>query len=144
MMDYAGNILGDYESITVLGKYTYKTASGELLNTEEVSTEMPVDSSISLEGDYQYLFVNNKGEIALDLSEYDSVRPFSEGLAIVERDGKFGYVDQSGEVVVPIKYSDAYDFKNGLAEIDGDYNYLAIDKEGNPVYDEKTPEEEPS
>lgn len=133
MLDYAGNVLGNYDQINVLGEYTFKTRSGELLKTEGISTEAPVDSSISLKGDYEYLFLNDKGEVVLDVSEYDSVRSFSEGRAVVERDGKFGFFDQTGKVVIPIIYREADDFKDGSASVYGNIDYGTIDLEGNPV-----------
>lgn len=40
---------------------------------------------------------------------------FSEGLAVVRRDEKYGYIDKSGKVVIPIQFDVAYKFKGGLA-----------------------------
>lgn len=37
---------------------------------------------------------------------YEDVGSFSEGLACVKKDGKIGYIDKSGEVVIPFEYED--------------------------------------
>ena len=49
--------------------------------------------------------------------KYDAGRNFSEGLALVNLNGKWGYVDKIGREVIPFKYDKAYDFSNGLARV---------------------------
>ncbi|MBK7505881.1 MAG: WG repeat-containing protein [Bacteroidetes bacterium] len=39
---------------------------------------------------------------------------FSEGLAVVEKEGKYGFFDKAGKLVIPIIYDDAQDFSDGL------------------------------
>ncbi|MCL2704368.1 MAG: WG repeat-containing protein [Defluviitaleaceae bacterium] len=50
---------------------------------------------------------------------YDFVRPFNDGLAAVCRGdwktGKWGYIDQAGNEVIPCVYDFAWDFNEGLA-----------------------------
>ena len=38
---------------------------------------------------------------------YDDAFDFSEGLATVELNGKYGYIDKTGKEVIAIKYDDA-------------------------------------
>ncbi len=68
----------------------------------------------------------------------DSIDSFSEGLALVKLDAKFGYIDKTGSVVIPIKYDFAYAFSEGLAAITVNENSGYIDKTGKniipPVY----------
>ncbi|MBK7559412.1 MAG: WG repeat-containing protein [Chitinophagaceae bacterium] len=43
-----------------------------------------------------------------------AVRPgwfFANGLAYVKQNGKYGYINKSGEVVIPIRYDDAENLK---------------------------------
>ncbi len=79
--------------------------------------------------------------IALELIEkYTDVQKFNEGLARVGQandsgfGGKFGFVDKKGIVVVPLKYSDAYPFYEGLASVKEE-KYGFIDKTGAVVID---------
>lgn len=65
--------------------------------------------------------------------EYDEVYAFSDGLAMVVKhvanspgSWKYGFVDQTGALVVPLEYDDAEDFSNGLASVakrDADGNW---------------------
>lgn len=48
---------------------------------------------------------------------YDSASDFSEGLAAVELEGNWGYINKTGEVVVPLIYNYAEDFDNGHATV---------------------------
>ena len=66
-------------------------------------------------------------------AQYDWAGEFSEGLAQVIINGKYGHIDKNGAIVVPAKYDNAGFFKNGLAlvQIKGRWGY--IDKTGNLV-----------
>jgi hypothetical protein len=52
--------------------------------------------------------------LALD---YTSASHFAEGLAPVERNGKWGFVDKRGLVIVPPTFSEAGSFRNGLSRV---------------------------
>ena len=68
---------------------------------------------------------------------YQDVYYFKEGLARVEADGKYGYIDKEGKEVLSPKYKDAYDFSEGLAVVRADGKYGYIDKEGKEVVSPK-------
>lgn len=53
---------------------------------------------------------------------------FCEGLALIEKDGKYGFIDTSGEVVIPFEYDDAQSFSEGLAFVQKNYKSGYIDK----------------
>lgn len=56
---------------------------------------------------------------------------------VMDYDNKYGFVDISGQAVIPIEYDSAYDFSEGLAAvlIDGQWGY--IDTEGRVVIEPK-------
>jgi TPR repeat protein len=58
---------------------------------------------------------------------------FSEGLGTAEKSGKYGYINKSGEVVIPYRYDFAMSFKDGLAFVRKNYKHGYIDKNGNEV-----------
>lgn len=74
---------------------------------------------------------------------YDEVYLFKDDLACVEIDEKCGYINSSGEVVIPITYECAMSFSEGLASIvvNGKCGY--INKQNEiiipPQYDAATP-----
>ena len=61
--------------------------------------------------------------------QYDSISKFVDGFARVELNGKLGYIDKKGPVVIPLDYgavSDSRDFSGGLAVVNkGGQQYLS-------------------
>jgi hypothetical protein len=58
---------------------------------------------------------------------------FSEGLARVKLNGKYGYIDKTGKEVIPCKYDNAENFSEGLAIVMLNDKYGFIDKTGKEV-----------
>lgn len=92
------------------------------------------------EDDYDMALVTKdgkKGYMNKDFEEvveckYDNIRGFCDGLARVELDGLYGYVDSTGEVVIPIEYDDTdYDFYKGIVNVKKNGKWGAIDKSNN-------------
>lgn len=88
-------------------------------------------------------FVDTKGNVVIDLSEYADAKPFSEGLAAVQgSDGKWGFIDTKGKLVVPFTFEHSdYNspdatreplmFHKGYARV---RNVGLIDRKGNVVF----------
>lgn len=76
---------------------------------------------------------------------YERAYDFSEGLAAVRMDEKFGYINTDGKFVIACQYSNAKEFSNGIAQveqIDEETNFenitwSLIDTEGYAVSDSK-------
>jgi len=49
--------------------------------------------------------------------KYDSIAPYSEGLAAVKLNGRWGYIDENKKLVIPIRYRKVKPFSEGLAEV---------------------------
>ena len=71
---------------------------------------------------------------------YDEIGVFSEGLAAVKKDGKWGYINTKGEVAIPITIDTQYSvgrFSEGLAYVvdeDRSYGFRLIDTSGKTVF----------
>lgn len=69
--------------------------------------------------------------------EYDWIDDYSEDMAIVSKNGKKGYIDKSGKVIIPLKYDLAYPFREGMAQVsthDGSvYHCGYINKSGKEI-----------
>jgi len=61
--------------------------------------------------------INRKGDHLYDAYPFEKPDPLSEGLFRFTREGRIGYANATGEVVVPAAYSYAEPFKNGKARI---------------------------
>ena len=85
-----------------------------------------------------------------ECEEFELCPSFSEGLAwVCNKDGKFGYIDKKGKVVIPFRYKPGYDddaelydeqpcfdFHGGLARIWDNKTRLFgyIDRKGREVF----------
>ena len=78
---------------------------------------LPDDEFKRFEKNGKYGFkVASMGEIIIPL-KYDFAAPFSEGLASVKLNGKWGFIDKTGKEVIPLKYDAAGDFSEGLVDV---------------------------
>jgi hypothetical protein len=59
---------------------------------------------------------------------------FMDGIALVKRDEKYGFIDKSGNEVIPCKYKSATVFVNGFAKVGNENKKMGIiDKTGREV-----------
>lgn len=81
----------------------------------------------------KYHIVNQKGKM-IGKIKFDDAKAFrEEGYAAVCKDGKWGFVDKGGELVIDCIYDDARSFSNGFAAVCEDGLWGYIDEEGNMV-----------
>ena len=66
-------------------------------------------------------------------SKYDVVDDFSEGLAFVKLNGKYGFIDKIGKEVIPLKYDATEWFFRGKALVLLNNEWFYIDKLGNRI-----------
>ena len=58
-------------------------------------------------------FINKKGKIKIP-AIYNKAFPFINGLAYVELDGKVGYINKTGNEIIPIKYKQLWFENDGV------------------------------
>ena len=75
-------------------------------------------------------YANKNMYISVAGKEYEQIGDFSEGLAVVESDGKYGFIDKTGKEVIPLKYDDAEEFYKGTAIITWKEKKGLIDRMG--------------
>ena len=61
----------------------------------------------------------------------------------MESDGKLGYIDKEGNLVIDFRYDTATSFSEGLASVTEGEKSGYIDKEGNPAMEERFDEAAP-
>ena len=62
--------------------------------------------------------------------KYDDVASFSEGLARVKLDRKWGCIDKKGQEVIPLKYDSVNQFSEGMARVKLEEKYGFVDATG--------------
>ena len=68
----------------------------------------------------QYIYFDKDGNEKIKLEKGISGRDFAEGYAKVEKDDKYGYIDNNGKLVIDYQYKSALDFSDGLAYVTKD------------------------
>jgi hypothetical protein len=76
-------------------------------------------------------FINEAGKVIVPV-KYDGIRNFSEGLAALKQNDKFGYgfIDKTGKFVIKPQFEKALDFAEGLAAFRINEKWGFIDKSG--------------
>ena len=86
---------------------------------------------------FRWGLVNLRGEIVSDaqwqLANFEPM-DFPEGLQCVMKDGKWGYIDETGAIALRLIYDRAYSFENGLAWVKIGNRCGYIDHEGKEVF----------
>ena len=78
-------------------------------------------------------------EFVSAIQKYEKLGSFSEGLAAVMRDGKWGYINTKGEEVIPCQFPNPYEdyiaspFSEGLALVQKDGKWGFVNTEGVKV-----------
>ncbi len=68
------------------------------------------------------------------LWEYEVVGGFHNGLAYVKKDGKYGNIDTSGNLVIPCIFDQSLHFYDGIAIIDTESGQQFFDTSGNLLF----------
>lgn len=146
--DYAYNFTEGIACVKSDGKYGYINEDGKYIVNPQF-----VDATVFSEGlaavtpkDGHIEFIDKTGKLKFTLAEAKFCSNFKEGLASVEVNGKWGYIDQTGKMIINPQFSSAYCFSEGLAAVQSfgnqdpdsppsntDQKWGFIDKKGNIV-----------
>lgn len=67
------------------------------------------------------------------VSSEESMKSFAEGVILKGNGGKYGFTDESGQIITPCIYDDAKDFKHGYAIVCKGGSWGVIDRNGKDV-----------
>lgn len=91
----------------------------------------PVLVPVQQNGKWGYVKQINPFDKELAIAyQFDHATSFSEGLAVVKKGGKFGYINAEGSLVIDCQYEYATPFKNGVATVKQNGKLIQIDKTG--------------
>ena len=66
-------------------------------------------------------------------SKYDIQGPYCNGLARVKSNNKWGFIDTTGSVIIPLKYNQVENFEDGLARVRLGQKWGLMDVTGREV-----------
>ena len=76
---------------------------------------------------------DNIVEIGKAIQGCEELFSFHNGLSCVKQNGKYGFIDKKGKVIIPFQFDDAESFSDGLAKVRQNDKYGFVDKEGKVV-----------
>jgi hypothetical protein len=115
VIDKTGRMLFQLQQVDIAGYFT------EGLAPVQTASQPP-----------RFGFIDKMGRIVIN-TEYDAVRDFSEGLALVMVGRLYGFIDKRGRTVVKPQFEKASSFSEGLALVVVDNKLGFIDKTGRIV-----------
>ncbi len=75
-----------------------------------------------------YTLFDKEGEVIKTISNFDRIVSFSEGLYLVKKDYKYGFMNEKGDIVIPFDYDYANDFQSGVALVETENGRQYINK----------------
>lgn len=121
-------------------KWSIINSSGEVISEETYDSVVMDDNKIAMHNDRIFVKSGNKYYMLdkngkkVNETEYQNADCFrSGGYAAVKIDGKWGYVDASGNVVISPQYDGARSFSCGLAAVKIGDKWGFINEEGTVV-----------
>lgn len=107
-------------------RWTLIDTAGQSIGTDTYSMVERTEYGYWLFEDQKYYVFNG----TLAPCAYEMVGEYYEGYAMVKRDGKYGFVNETGEEVIPCTYRWAGNFSGGLAFVMSGEKYGYIDTTG--------------
>jgi hypothetical protein len=145
---YAGDFSEGLAAVESAGGYGYIDRSGAWVIEPQFYGATAFSNGLAVvQPDLDhYGIIDRTGRVVKQL-DYDQVTGFCEGRAQVmiwtgdepgiSGEGWWGYMDESGELVIPARFKLTDDFRGGLAQVEDENGKMAyIDPEGNCVWRE--------
>lgn len=82
---------------------------------------------------YKYALVDKNGKKIVKFGKYKFIDNFSDGLALVKKNRRYGYINSSGQIQIEPQYVYARRYSDGLAPVKNRIYWLYINKNGKSV-----------
>ncbi len=127
--DDAGDFAYGFARVKLNGKWGFINAEGKLVIKPQFdwATDF-IGGMAKVEKDGKFALIGTKGQLITDW--YDRIFFFSEERAVVMKNGKWGYIDVNGRLVIPMIYDRAFAFSDGKAMVIKGDSIFIIDKDG--------------
>ena len=90
-------------------------------------------AAVRLLDEGNWFFIDKNGKQISKIPEATYLSPFNDGYSIIQKNGKVGYINHDGKIVIPCKYDFVSPFKDGYAgvsfdepKLGGDYHTYLI------------------
>ncbi len=138
--DDAADFKDGLASVQHEGKWLWIDTSGKSVNPPTRERLGKPSEGLTLYREADRLgYLQSNGTPAFPFRKYDEARDFTCGLARIKLDGRFGYLDTSGNLKIPNQYASATDFGNCLAMVLANDGWAYIDPTGKIIWQQKEP-----
>lgn len=119
--------------------YGYMDDKGNILHENVLEDGLDFSDSLAYiqkGADRGYIGLDGKFKFLID--PYDVGYRFSEGIAAISNnDFLFAFIDTSGKIIIPFKYDEAGEFKEGLCKVYYESKFGFINRKGDFVIDHR-------
>ena len=132
--DWVGDFKNNFVNVSLSGRYGYIDKEGSVvipIKYERVGFFSDDGLILTLLND-EVNFIDTKGNVVISVN-YEDYYGFSEGLANVKKDGKWGSINKIGKMVIPLIYDSLAMFKGGMAAACLNGKWGIIDKKADKV-----------
>lgn len=121
------------------GKFGCIDRAGNLVLPYEYDNADSFDDELLLvEVGRNQFFIDKTGQVVIGLGEWETISSFSQDKPLIpvkNDDGKYGYINKKGELIIPFQYDDAHSFSEGIASVEKDYRWGCINEKGELIID---------
>jgi hypothetical protein len=120
----------DFYSVETVYGVSYIDKSGKLAYPINPAYDLNISNeygiaSVRARGQQKYGLIDKAGR-ELAAPQYDDIGNFFAGMAPVKKDGKWGYIDTTGKIVIPLQYAGAMTFSEGLAYVTPPAHFIDV------------------
>lgn len=139
--DYAYFVIRDDSSGRIVETYGFLDRQGKVVSEEKFSYVKFIYKDIAaVKKDYGQYFLTRIGGGRVGDMYFVDISEFKDDYAVVEIKGKYGVIDYTGKIVIPVEFVKIRDYQNGFFVAskvgrNGDIMYGLIDKNGETVID---------
>ena len=133
--DYAGKFNEGLAPVCKNNKYGYIDKLGQAIIPLQFDYAQPFSNGLAIVVQRKEVDTNYDDIISMDIESfgYSILQPCKYNLSWLTEIGSYGYIDKTGEVIIPFEYDSAENFNEDLAIVCKDNKYGYIDKIGQAV-----------
>lgn len=141
-------MMGPFEEgfgmVVINEKYGFIDKTGKIIIAPQFDWAAGFSGGVSrVQIGEKWSYINKTGKILIEPREHDDLCDFSEGMFCAKIDGKWGFYDDNGTLVIKSEFDYAGAFSEGLARVairprkEGKYGWGYIDKSGKFIIEPK-------